>query len=66
MCRTTTWVLAGYCGVPITTESGALPWGASAIPCVAAICQNCGNTILLALRVIRGDPQLTDPGPPNV
>jgi hypothetical protein len=60
MCGTKTWVLAGYIGLTITPDDGAIPWGAGGIPCVAAICQNCGNTQLVALRVIRGNPQTTD------
>ena len=58
MCKTEPgWALSGYVSVPVTGEEGVLPWGAGGIPCVAAICQNCGNTVLVALRVIRGKPQ---------
>lgn len=48
LCRTTSWTLAdGFVSVGIQNDLSSFQIGGPSLPCVALICNNCGNTCLI-------------------
>ena len=50
LCGTNTWTLAdGFIALPLQEGFSAFEVGGPALPCVALVCNNCGNTYLINL-----------------
>ena len=48
LCGTNTWTLAdGFVALPVQEGFSAFEVGGPALPCVALVCNNCGNTYLI-------------------
>jgi len=49
MCGTKRWELSGHVTLTLSDAPGAMVIGGPVLPCIAAVCQNCGNTVLVNL-----------------
>jgi hypothetical protein len=59
ICGTTNWVLANsYIMISVQDELSSFAIGGPSLPSVAIICQNCGNTHLMNLRMLGLDDLL--------
>lgn len=48
VCGNSNWTLAdGYIQLPVQDKLGSVVLGGPVLPCVAIVCTNCGNTVLL-------------------
>lgn len=57
MCQTNNWELVGYITLIAVDSPGKVYFAGPTLPCAAAICQHCGNTILInlvAAGLVRG------------
>ena len=53
LCHTSAWTLAdGLVSVGLQEDFSAFQVGGPALPCVALVCNNCGNTCLINLMTI--------------
>jgi hypothetical protein len=51
LCGCTTWELHGYVTVVLGDAPGGGATGTEGLPCVALVCQRCGNTVFINLVV---------------
>lgn len=50
LCQTNSWTLAdGFAPLALQEDFAGLTIGGPALPCVALVCNNCGNTYLINL-----------------
>ena len=60
LCRANSWTLAdGFVSLGLQEDFASFQVGGPALPCVALVCNNCGNTCLINLMTI-GLQHLTD------
>lgn len=53
LCRTTSWTLAdGFVSVGIQDDFSSFRIGGAALPCVALVCNNFGNTCLINVMAL--------------
>lgn len=53
LCGENDWTLAdGYTRLELSEFGGPAVIGQRAVPCVAMVCNNCGNTVLLNLKIL--------------
>lgn len=53
LCRANSWTLAeDYTRLELSKFGRTAEMGNRALPCIAIVCTNCGNTILLNMKVL--------------
>ena len=50
-CAGNDWDLHGYIGLSLAGEPKDIALGGQVLPCVAVVCKNCGNTLLINVIV---------------
>lgn len=51
MCGSNNWDITGHITLIVSDVPGLMQVGSPALPCAAAICQFCGNTVIVNLVV---------------